>query len=173
MKKTLLMLGDSLVEWGDWDSLLPDIRVINRGQAGETTEELSARLFLELEQAPEADCILIMSGTNNFLMGGLHFPAILQTMLPRLVALCPGSTILLNSLFPMRLAGLPPEDLASVNRELKKLAEDNRCRFVDMTAPVAEHCLPITQPCFLNDGVHLSTRGYQVWAKEIQKLYSE
>ena len=33
-KKSLLMLGDSLVEWGDWDALLPDLAVISRGRAG-------------------------------------------------------------------------------------------------------------------------------------------
>ena len=38
--KTILFLGDSLVEWGDWHSLLPEHNIINRGMAGETTTNI-------------------------------------------------------------------------------------------------------------------------------------
>ena len=46
MKKIqkILMLGDSLVEYGDWRKLLPGLSVINRGISGETLMELSVRL---------------------------------------------------------------------------------------------------------------------------------
>lgn len=168
-KKSLLMLGDSLVEWGDWDMLLPDLAVISRGRAGEPTEALSARLFDELDSVPEPDCILLMSGTNNLLMGSPHFTAIFQTMLPRLVLLCGKSTVFVNSILPMTAPGMTKEAVAAVNRELRTAAESSGCRFLDMTGPFTEQCLPITRPCFLSDGVHLSTLGYQVWAGEIRK----
>jgi lysophospholipase L1-like esterase len=168
-KKTLLMLGDSLVEWGDWETLLPDLRVINRGKAGELCEGLSARLFDELEQAPEPDFILLMSGANNLLSGSPQFTAMFQTMLPRLRLLCDTSTVFVCSILPMTMPGLTKESIAAVNQELRDAAERSGCRFLDMTAPFAEQCLAITRPCFLSDGVHLSTLGYQVWAKEIRK----
>ena len=168
-KESLLMLGDSLVEWGDWETLLPDMQVINRGIAGEHTEELSARLVRELETVQEPDYILIMSGTNNLLMGSLYFSSIFAGMLPRLVSLCPDSTITVNSIMPMRVHGVPEETISSVNRELRNIAEQNNCSFLDMTEPFTEQCLPITKPCFMNDGVHLATRGYQVWAGEIRQ----
>ena len=40
----VLMLGDSLIEWGDWESLLPEYKIINRGYAGETVGGLAGRL---------------------------------------------------------------------------------------------------------------------------------
>jgi len=168
-KKSLLMLGDSLVEWGDWDTLLPELAVISRGRAGELCEELSARLFDEIDSALELDCILLMSGTNNLLSGSPHFTAIFQTLLPRLAMLCRNSTVFLNSILPMTARGMAKETIAAVNRELRATAERSGCRFLDMTAPFTEQCLPITRPCFLSDGVHLSTLGYQVWAAEIKK----
>jgi lysophospholipase L1-like esterase len=168
-KKSLLMLGDSLVEWGDWETLLPDMQVINRGIAGEHTEELSARLAHELETVQEPDYILIMSGTNNLLMGSLYFSSIFAGMLPRLVSLYPDSTITVNSIMPMHVHGVPEETISSVNRELRSIVEQNNCRFLDMTGPFIEQCLPVTKPCFMNDGVHLATRGYQVWAGEIRQ----
>jgi lysophospholipase L1-like esterase len=171
--KTLLMLGDSLIEWGDWESLLPDIRVINRRIAGEHTEELSARLVSEIDAVVDAgtepEYILLMTGTNNLLMGSPYFPAILGSMLPRLADLCPDSSITLNSLMPMQLRGLPQETVTATNNELRDAAKQSGCRFLDMTGPFTEQCLPVTKPCFLNDGVHLATRGYQVWAGAIKR----
>ncbi len=168
-KLKLLMLGDSLVEWGDWNELLPAITVINRGVAGEQTDGLSARLATEVEIAPVPDHILIMAGTNDLLMGNSYFPAIFRSMLPRLSMLSPDARITLNSLMPMSLPFLPMEDIAAINNELQEVAMQSDCLFLDMNKPFDEHCLPITRPGFLNDGVHLSTLGYQVWAKEIYR----
>lgn len=169
----LLMLGDSLVEWGDWTCLLPDIPVINRGRAGEHTEELSARLVSEIDAIVDAGeeprYILIMTGTNNLLTGSPYFPVILGGMLPRLAELRPHSSITLNSLMPMQARGLAQESIAAANNELREAARKSGCHFLDMTDPFTEQCLPVTKPCFLNDGVHLSTRGYQIWAGAIKK----
>ena len=174
---TLLMLGDSLVEWGDWEALLPEIEVINRGIAGEHTEELSARLVNEIDRVlavrSEPEYILIMTGTNNLLMGNLYFPVILQSMLPRLIDICPRSNITLNAIMPMQISmqisGLIVESITAVNKELFDIANQNGCHFLDMTVPFTEQCLPVTKPCFLNDGIHLATRGYHIWAESIKR----
>ena len=171
-RQTLLMLGDSLVEWGDWPELLPLLRVINRGVAGEHVEELAVRLATEMESAGEPDHILIMAGTNNLLMGNTFFPAIYRSMLPRIASLCPKASLTLNSLMPMSLPGLP-EQVAAINLELQAVAHQAGCRFLDMVPACTEQCLPITRPCFLTDGVHLSTLGYQVWAREIRRHLAE
>ncbi len=162
------MLGDSLVEWGDWEKLLPDYQVVNCGIAGEHVEELAARLHSEVHSAPEPDHILLMAGTNNLLMGNHFFPAIFKSMLPRLATLCPDSSITLTSIMPMSLPGLNREYISKINEELKKVTDKSNCLFLDMTLPFTDLCLPITRPCFLTDGVHLSTLGYQVWAQEIR-----
>ncbi len=161
------MLGDSLVEWGDWETLLPDCNVINRGVAGEDVEGLSVRLADEVLSAGTVRHILIMAGTNNLLMGNLFFPAIFRTMLARLRQLCPDPTITVNSILPMDLIGLTEDTIDRVNLELREITEEAACSFLDMKAACAARCLPITHPCFMEDGVHLSTRGYQVWAEEI------
>ncbi len=171
-RQTLLMLGDSLVEWGDWPELLPSVRVINRGIAGEHVEELAIRVADEVESAEEPDHILIMAGTNNLLMGNTFFPAIFRSMLPRLAVLLPDVPITLNSIMPMTLPGLP-EVIEETNQQLAAMAKESGCRYLDMTEPFTELCLPITRPCFLTDGVHLSTLGYQVWAGEIRRHLTE
>ncbi len=168
----LLMLGDSLVEWGDWPRHLPEVAVINRGIAGEMTEELSVRLMDEIEACPDPDAVLIQSGTNNLLFGYRLFPVMLTTMLQRLRLCYPDVPLIVNSLMPMPIVAT--HDLEEVNRELAEaVAGTENCHFLDTVAPFHEHCLPITHPGFLNDQVHLSTRGYQVWAATIKGKLEE
>ncbi len=167
----LLMLGDSLVEWGNWSRHLTDVAVINRGIAGEMTEELSARLMDEIEDYPDPDAVLVQSGTNNLLMGYMFFPAIFTTMMQRLRLCYPNIPLILCSLTPMPAA--PIQDIEQINRELAQVAASlDNCVFLDLVGPFNEQCLPITKPAFLGDQVHLSTRGYQVWAGEIHRCLS-
>jgi len=153
------MLGDSLIEWGDWDTLLPDCNVLNRGSAGEDVEGLSVRLADEVLSAGTVQHILIMAGTNNLLMGNLFFPAIFRTMLVRLQQLCPGAAIIVNSILPMDIPGLSRDTIDRVNLELRQVTEESGSTFLDMDEAYAARCLPITHPCFMEDGVHPSTRG--------------
>ncbi|MFP7754579.1 GDSL-type esterase/lipase family protein [Thermodesulfobacteriota bacterium B35] len=167
-RPVLLFLGDSLVEWGDWDSLLPEYTVVNRGRAGERVEELAARLPAELQAAPAVDRILIMSGTNNLLMEDLYFPQILKTMLPRIHDLCPGVPVTIHSMTPMRLDWLAEERIEAANHQLRQVARATSCHILDLVAPFTSHCEPVTRPCFLDDGIHLSSRGYTIWADAIR-----
>lgn len=163
----LLFLGDSLVEWGDWDDLLPEYTVINRGMAGESLEGLSSRLGEELTRCDDPDIIIIMSGTNNLLIGDAFFPAILRSMLPRVQALCPAdSKIVVCGMLPMRI--LAPQVLEKTNQKLKAVTRDAGCSFLDATPEFMRHCQPISNPCFLNDGVHLSSHGYVTWARALR-----
>ncbi|MCL1980106.1 MAG: GDSL-type esterase/lipase family protein [Proteobacteria bacterium] len=165
----LLMLGDSLVEWGNWSRNLSRAVAINRGIAGEMTEELSARLMDEIDDCPDPDAVLVQSGTNNLLMGYMFFPAIFTTMMQRLRACYPPQVpLILCSLTPMPAA--PIHEIEQINRQLAEVAATiENCVFLDLVKPFAEQCQPGTHPGFLADNVHLSARGYQVWAGEIDR----
>ena len=104
----LLMLGDSLIEWGDWDTLLPDFKVINRGFAGETVGGLAGRLADEVEMEGEPDRLVILSGTNDLLMGNQTFTVVFETMLPRVQLLWPDRELIVVGLAPLQMAMLEP-----------------------------------------------------------------
>jgi len=164
-KQTLLMLGDSLIEWGDWPELLFEYNIINRGRAGETVEGLAGRVFPEIESHGDYTSILIMSGTNNLLMGDTLFPLIFSSMLARIQLLIPKTTLIVNGLLPMPAA--PGKDITLVNEKLARICHQQQYGFIDPQTAFAIHCRPITHPCFHPDGVHLTTRGYTTWAKAI------
>ena len=50
----IVMLGDSLTEWGNWHELVPEFRVINRGIAGDTSSGVLDRLEEVIARRPVA-----------------------------------------------------------------------------------------------------------------------
>lgn len=167
--KRLLLLGDSLIAWGRWERLLPDMAVQKRGIPGEWLAQLSLRLDEELAASPGYEAIVLQSGTNDLINGDAGFPAIYAGMLPRLRLLAEErAVIVLCSLAPMSI--IPQPRIHAVNRQLRALAaEVERCFFLDL---VPLFTMP-GPPVFLNDQVHFSTRGYQLWADELRRLLQE
>lgn len=165
--KTLLLLGDSLIEYGDWHNLLPGYIPVNRGMAGETVGDLSVRLAMEIDNAPAPDHVVIFSGTNNILLGDQSFSAVFATMLPRLAWLVPEAEITVIGIAPMRLPWIKEEQLAAINRTFAVTVLAAGSHFLDLTPSFALHCRPIGNPCFLADGVHFSPQGYHILAQAV------
>lgn len=165
--KTLLLLGDSLIEYGDWATLMPGYRTFNRGAAGESVGELAGRLAREVDLDEDPDGIILMSGTNNMLMGDESFPAVFETMLPRLGQLCPATRIVVIGLPPVTLPWITRERLEAVNALFSDIVERNGCDFLDIGPVFDLYCRPVGNPCFIVDGVHFSPHGYRVLADAI------
>lgn len=162
--ETVLLLGDSLIEYGDWNILLPGYETINRGFAGETAGGLAGRLGEEIDNVDEPGRIVILSGTNDLLMGDLSFPAVFETMLPRLVQFYPQTDIVVVGLAPMQMVLNSVEEM---NSRLEKITLKANGRFLDLFEPFHLQCRPVGNPCFLMDGVHFSPHGYKVLAGAI------
>lgn len=168
--ETVLMLGDSLIEWGDWESLLPGYRIINRGYAGETVGGLAGRLADEVERVDDPNRVIVLSGTNDLLMGDQSFPAVFKTMLPRLKQLCPEADVIVIGLAPMQMF---LDRVEEVNSKLEEIALQSGCRFLDIVEPFHLHCRPVGNPCFFMDGVHFSPHGYRVLSKIISNVLKQ
>jgi lysophospholipase L1-like esterase len=166
-RKQILFLGDSLAEYGDWPTLLPQYSPVNRGRAGETVGELSARLAGEMERAPGCGVIVLMSGTNDLLMGDEHFTAVFDTMLPRLRMLAPQAAVTVVGIAPMPQAGT--DAVNRINREMAKAAAGAGCAFLDIIPSFHLQCRPAGNPCFLADGVHYTPHGYRVLADTLRR----
>lgn len=167
--ESVLLLGDSLIEYGDWPELLPEYQTMNRGRAGETAGELAGRLGRELDLDRDPRHIVILSGTNDLLMGDDGFPAVFVTMLPLLRQFCPESLVTVVGLAPMTLTGLAPVRINQANMALAGAARAADCGFIDPAPAFALHCRPMGNPCFLMDGVHFSPHGYRVLAGAIRE----
>ena len=90
--KNLYFLGDSLIEYHDWQARFPTHRVKNFGYAGETVAGLLARLPGILKQ-PEPDEVFLMIGTNNMVMEDYSFLGDYGEMIERIQAAYPNCRI--------------------------------------------------------------------------------
>lgn len=152
----ILFIGDSLVEFLDWQERFPEHEVLNMGLAGETIEGLFSRLPRLISRTAAPDLVFIMSGINNIAMEEADIRGPYGEVLTKLTRAWPGAGIYVNSLPPARLDWLGPDVVASANRTLKALAEDAGAGFVDLHKLFVEAG---PEGCLLPDGVHFTDRA--------------
>jgi lysophospholipase L1-like esterase len=168
--KHILFIGDSLVEFFDWQKRFSGHTIANLGIAGETVEGLYSRIRKIIRKFPSPDLILIMTGINNVAMEDLGFLDSYRKVVEALSSAYPHTRIVLHTLLPTLLPWIPKETIREMNRLLHKIAQemhtevlDLHNRFVDPQGnPIKDYLLP--------DGVHLSEKGYARWAEVLTRI---
>ena len=169
----LIFLGDSLIEYYDWQGRFPGHRVANLGVAGESVEGLLSRVMKIREAAPETDIILIMSGTNNVAMDDLEFPRFYRVILEKLTALYPGAKIIAHSLPPTMVDFISNESIIKANSALKELTKISGAEFLDIYSRFVDTGGSTIKEYLLDDGIHLSSGGYRVWANALEEFIQD
>lgn len=162
----LLFVGDSLIEFFDWQSWFNSDTVENHGRAGELVQELRQRAVPLASRRPSPDFILIMIGTNNLARGDFAFLPAYGELIDLLQQGHPHCKITINSLFPCQLPGLAAAAIPRLNSLLEELAHTKKIGYLDGYRLFSDKALK-SRPFFLEDGVHLSEYGYAIWAQAI------
>ncbi len=163
----ILFIGHSLVEFFNWQERFPAHEVTNLGVAGETVEGLLARVHSIINKCPSADLIVIMTGLNNIAMDDFNFFGSCGKILEKLSAAYHSARIVLTSILPTELEFVTNESIRDVNSTLRNLAKERRVQFMDIYGLfVDEEGNPVKE-LFLDDGVHLSNKGYAVWSEAL------
>jgi lysophospholipase L1-like esterase len=180
-KVDVLFLGDSITQgWGGnavWQKHYAPLQAANFGIGGDTTQNVLWRITNgELEGiAPKV--VVLMIGTNNFGLHGDGPEAVVKGIAAVVAALrkkLPASRILLLGIFPRDEK--PNTDarrkIQKVNSEIAKLEDRKAVRFLDLGArflsadgSIAKDVMP--------DFLHLSEKGYQIWADGMDPLLKE
>jgi beta-glucosidase len=183
----LLLIGDSITQgWADegrriWDAYYGRRRAVNLGFNKDRTEHVLWRLDHGEIEGITPKLVVLMIGTNN--TGTRHDPpeetaAGIQAILTTLRTGLPGTKILLLGVFPR---GPSPDDPlrrlnASVNDRIRAYADNQHVVFLDLNRHFLDDQGRLSQD-LMPDYLHLSERGYQVWADgmedAIRKLLSE
>ncbi len=165
--KKILLLGDSLFAFYNWQLRLPAYDIVNQGVPGETVAGLLRRLPGEVSAAGEPDTVFIMIGTNNLAMDDYTFLPEYGAILHRLSDLLPKAGVVITSLLPLRLSWLAESAVARLNKSLLELARRFGVDYLD----VYDAFTPggkADSSCFLEDGVHLTDEGYQRWSDVLE-----
>jgi lysophospholipase L1-like esterase len=165
----ILMLGHSLIEFFDWEGRFHEHRVVNLGVAGETVEGLLGRLKHITMNHPGADLIFIMTGANNIAMEDYDFFAPYGKIIDSLKRSYPDANIYIHSVLPILLDWVSGSSIEAVNRSIKELAADREVEFIDIHNDFTTDGQVITD-YLLDDGVHLSNEGYEVWSSVIDRI---
>lgn len=168
-ESSIVVLGDSITEFGDWDRLLPDRPVANRGYAGFTTAELVPVAAEVADARPRA--VVILTGTND-IRDGLEPDATtagLETIIDRFQQASPETTIIVQTVLPRDDA---PGDVAAVNAAIRTLAALREVDLLDLH-PLFDDGVGGLRPAETTDGIHLSDAGYDRWGDALSAHLEE
>jgi lysophospholipase L1-like esterase len=169
----LLFLGDSITQgWNDnavWKRFYGPRKAANFGIGGDRTQHVLWRIQNgELEGiAPKV--VVLMIGTNNVSSGSADeiaqgVTAIVKAIREKL----PRTRILLLGVFPRGEKPNPGrEKLAAVNAKIANLADGSNVTFFDIGKSFLNEDGTISGTV-MPDFLHLSTRGYRIWADAME-----
>jgi lysophospholipase L1-like esterase len=177
----LLFVGDSITEgWANnavWQKNYAPLNAANIGIGGDTTENVLWRLENGEVEGISPKVAVLLIGTNNFGLEG-HTPdavvkgvtAVVQTLRKKL----PSTRILLLAIFPRDEK--PNTDtrkkIKTVNEQMVKLDDRKNVRFLDIGAKLSNPDGSLSKEV-MPDFLHLSEKGYQIWADAMAPLLKE
>lgn len=180
--------GDSITR--RWDALdYPDFMVHwNRsfhgwnaadfGWGGDRTENILWRLENGEIDGVDPKVIVILAGTNNVGKepGDDGKVADVTRGLSAIVAACrkkaPAATIVLTAIFPRNDNAAVVPTIERINANLARMADGKRVRFLDLNAKLADAKGTLFEGMMV-DGLHLSLKGYEVWAAGLKPILTE
>lgn len=168
--KTVVFLGDSLTEFFDWQGRFPAYQVINLGTAGETVEALLGRMERVRSSIDRPDFIFLMTGINNIAMEDHDIIGPYKTILTELGSSFQGTVIVVQSILPVRLSWVDNKVIERTNVLLKEAAKEFHVEYLDLFRLFVDHEGGPIAEYLLEDGVHLSPRGYEAWGIEVDSL---
>lgn len=166
-KETFLFLGDSLIADFDWQERMHHFNILNYGLPGETAQGLLNRIPSITEEIDNPDLILLMIGTNNLIIEDYSFLSVLQKIIVKLTSRYPNTEVITNSLLPCQLPWLEMDTLKRLNKKIEPMTQLTGSCFLDMFSKFE----PNTE-YFQGDGVHLTPKAYDLWAKCILEFVS-
>ncbi len=172
---TIVFLGNSITEQGEWAELLGNCRVRNRGIATDGIQGMINRLDAVQRQQPAK--IFLMAGVNDLLF---HNPSKVLEMYHELVLAIktsmPETEVVLQSVLPVnnqvRDTGLKNEDIKKVNSGIQVIAKELGCRYIDLFSLLSDMDGRL-KANYTADGIHLSGQAYLIWREAILDLVNQ
>ncbi len=175
--KYLVFIGDSLTEFFDWQERFPDYLVLNLGIAGETVEGVLGRMdkiLLSIRNTGRnPDFIFIMTGINNLAMEDYEILSSYRRIVNILSASLSNSKLVIQSILPVALPWVDNSVLQGLNNSLMETAQDFKADYLDLHSLFMYQDSVVKKDFLLNDGVHLSEKGYAAWSDVIENYLKD
>lgn len=172
----IIFLGNSEIEDADWNKLLKDSTIINRGIRGDISFGLLNRVDDVFKRKPSKLFILI--GIND-LSKGIPDEVVLQnifTLVRMIKSGSRGTEIFIQSILPVNktFKSFPKNydkeaDILTINTQLKKLSKHFGYTYIDLHNQYTNSNLQLEEK-YSSDGLHLNATGYAHWAEILKRL---
>jgi len=167
-KYTTMMLGDSITDEAQWDELLNNDKVQNRGISGDTTSGVLDRLDSISSNIQQ---VFIMIGVNDIMRGKEadevynNYLKIIKTFKDKNIKVNIQATLYIGE---KRKADFNPK-IEELNKRLEKYASENQITFINLNPIFAPQ--KVLKKEFTFDDLHLNGTAYKLWANEIKKYF--
>jgi len=171
---SIYFLGDSLTDGCEWNELLSNQKIKNRGISGDTTEGVFSRLNLITQSKPQK--IFIMIGIND-LLNNIETNKILDNykkIITTIRADSPKTKIYIESILPLNFEidktkrEINNQNISDFNNNLKNFADNSNIFYIDLYSAFLNSSGQLSEKYTL-DGIHLNGQGYLLWKNEISK----
>jgi lysophospholipase L1-like esterase len=170
MSKHLVFIGDSLTQWFDWQRRFPEHRVTNLGISGETVEGLLGRRDRIRSQIDNPDVIFLMTGINNIAQEQFNIAGPYREIVRNLTTWYKTSSVVVQSILPVTLEWVSNNVIQDNNRRLAEIAREFHAEYLDIYGRFVDAAGRAKAGYLSDDGVHLGSKGYEVWANEVKKF---
>jgi lysophospholipase L1-like esterase len=171
--KKLVFIGDSLTQWGDWGQRFRGYQVINLGISGETVEGLLARSERIRTQIDNPDFIFLMTGINNIATEQYDIIPPYREIVRNLTTWFKQSTLVVQSLLPVDIEWASYDVILDINLLLEEIAREHNAAYLDVFKLFVDAKGTPKNGYLSDDGVHLANKGYDVWAREVERFILE
>ena len=168
-QQRILFLGDSLIAFNDWQKSFERFDCVSLGIPGETVEGWLPLTGQAFTRHPRADFLVVMLGANNLCQQDYSFLPSYLRLLGDLRGYYVDAKIMVCSLLPHELPWLAPTAVPRLNDILQAMVTGDGHLFLDLYAPFLQE----SSGCFLEDGVHLSEKGYNIWCGVLAELLDD
>jgi lysophospholipase L1-like esterase len=166
----LVFIGDSLTQWCDWDKRLPGHTITYLGISGETVEDLLARRERIRAQINDPHFLFLMTGINNIANEQYDILVPYREIVRNLTTWYKRSKVVVQSILPVELGWIDKNIISDINRDLEHIAREYNADYLDVYALFVNSAGVPMKGLLSDDGVHLATRGYDVWVQEIERF---
>jgi lysophospholipase L1-like esterase len=159
----VVLLGDSLTQFGRWEEWLRGVPVLNRGVSGETSDDVLQRMDAAVN---DPIAVFLLIGTNDLAWGYSteHIAGNVRAILAEIERRAPGTPVVVPSVPPRTRPFREP--IRALNQAYRDLvaAGGPHVEYLDIATALADEEGDL-RAAFTPDGVHLSGAGYAAWVQ--------
>ena len=174
-RRDIIMLGNSLTDGAEWNELLRNPHVKNRGIIGDIVQGLYERMEPILKGKPRK--IFILSGVNDVSHGvdGDSIGRAMEKLIVLIKKRSPRTKIYLQSMLPFntdvqmwKLLKDREQVVIDGNRAMKEVCKRQGVTWIDLYPLFVDENGKLKKE-LTNDGLHLLGPGYLIWRDAIIK----